>query len=875
LEVFEYDPTSPDSLWDNPLSPINKSMMNTPSSVQELNDFVENPVDKELVIKVTDPFNREFFAEYHGQTESIFQLKFFGNVVEVREDGIRKIMVGDKRGVEFKYSAEFYLVTIYVYRDGDDIGEEAVYGDEMATVNGIASHTFLPTEYGDALFQIIAYGNLSKAIIFNEFFQFNTQLPDITFTTFDDIPLGKDINQVFDGTIMNIDRSASPFGGSVSFVRTFDGVVDRFTLPDTVDSYKLTNPGFYKITVRNSLWAEQTYEMEIIQSESSVLKVYDDIGGTVVQLTASPVPYMLSPGKDYPYITQTQQIKHYIYSIAGNDPTSEKPQVDVPPTNYRQIIGRKVGNYYTKNDYFFIPQNSNVLIWCLAVPIYEGENIVDFASPIYFATTGVRENTPITTTNVGINLWAIVDNPTGTERPLNSNPSERYRLYTPTEVLNSEGASTQTEFPKNGIRIGMKYQTQIPYNPSVTQSAGGANVLYMDYYKDGVYMGRIEGDAQLTLMREDAGSYDFYVYDMVGNNAVFNGSDHYTLINLFSRPFVVINNATPVNGAVYNDSVNFYVTDVPYALDLFPQTYEKYFYISNMTVLLDSVELEKFSIPVADEETGITPMLEEKKHNKNRFTFGQRGKYEVNIKYRIGASVFVQSTYIFQIVPSALPMENFEYTISSNIDISRITRNGYNITNNYDLSVGSKIAFSVADGVGEYAVYGETKADEVNKAVPQSFKVTIDRKYTSSSIRVEGVGSGASTNTPVTVSYYAYYLYMDGLKREVTIVIYMDGVIIKDFPVVIGEETIAALRTQEKDTPNLNYQNTQTVVPLTEEGRYVVAVFDADNDVIYSYAFALVGVESNRGVVVGIILGGVVLIVIFLFIRIRSKMKVK
>jgi hypothetical protein len=368
---------------------------------------------------------------------------------------------------------------------------------------------------------------------------------------------------------------------------------------------------------------------------------------------------------------------------------------------------------------------------------------------------------------------------------------------------------------------------------------------------------------------------------MVGNSAQFgtagNYIDRYTLINL-SKPFVVINNSTPVNGAVYNDLVNFYVTDVQYALELFGQEYyDKYFYISNMTVWLEDTELEKFTIPAIDKETGDRPLLAETKHSSNSFVFSQRGKYTVEIRYRIGQSYFLSAIYTFQIIPSALPMEAFEYTIQTNIEITKIARNGYNITNNYNLTAGSKIAFTVADGVGVYTVQGTTRGDDINRAVPQSFQVSIDRKNISSSIRVEGVGSGAASNTPVTLTYYPYYLFIDGQKREVIIVIYKDGAIVEDYPIVtVNAETVDALRSQQnKDSADLTYQNTLETVPIGDNGQYVIAVFDADDDCIYSYTFAIEGVKSKRGMVVAMFLGGALLIATFVFIRIRSKMKVK
>jgi hypothetical protein len=140
---------------------------------------------------------------------------------------------------------------------------------------------------------------------------------------------------------------------------------------------------------------------------------------------------------------------------------------------------------------------------------------------------------------------------------------------------------------------------------------------------------------------------------------------------------------------------------------------------------------------------------------------------------------------------------------------------------------------------------------------------------------VEGVGVGLATNTPVTINYYPYYLFADGQKRNVTLVIYKDNVVIKDYPILIDEAAITALQTQEREDANISYQNTLVTSLVDENGQYVVVAFDADMDVLYTYTFTIEGVKSSRGTVVAMILGGVLLIMIFVFIRIRSKMRVK
>jgi hypothetical protein len=963
LEVWEILGVSADGRQEASavMSP-NRSDMNLPADIQTLNGFVNSPLDKTLLIKLTDPFERTTYTEYYGQNETVFELKYYGNTVEVRGDGTvgNKIMVGDKRGVEFRYSEEYFKPEIHIYPNGkySNNTEKVIFTDIPPAVNGVMYIQFTPetinpqtgAPIGDALIEIITRGTLevpgtgASAILHHDFFEFNTKLPLLSFATLDnpDSILDPSVKEVFDGTIMYIDKENSPYGGSVSFTRTHNGITDRFTIPSWMDSYTLANPGVYKITVRNSLWAEGTYDMEVVETSTSVLELFDTIGGELVQLSPSSVSYSLNVASIYNAAStnaftpetithldiSTQNVAQYVFSFEkqitdyylaveavesegiagqagieniyndaellktgldfyaieaqGRELVREQPIVEVPPINNRQIIGMKVGSYYTKNNYFYMPPQTRTLVWCLARPIYDANrNIVDFASPIWFVTTGVNESKPLSNT-VGVKLVDI-----GTGVTLNY-AGEQYRLYTPTMMKPSAGAELSTGFPQAGIKVGIQYEGNKQYNPTTGQTANNSNVLRMKYYKDGVYMGDITGTSSLVIMPEDAGRFDFYVYDMVGNFAQFGPDakgqfiDHYTLVNL-SKPFAIINSAIPVSGAVYNDLVSLYITDVQYALELFGQEYyNNYFYISNFTVFLDGVEQTRYSIPAADRETGEVPLLESTKHNTNRFTFTASGRYEINVRYRIGAALFVQNTYTFQIVPSVLPIEQFEYVIVPNIKITKITRNNYNISNNYNLETYSKISFSVNDGVGEYAVFGETVADTINRSVPLNFKVSIDRKNSSSSIWVEGVASGASTSTPVTVNYYPYYLYNDGLQRPVTVIVYNNGLVVADktnnYPVVINDVTINQLRTggqRQGEAESLEYQNTVTTASFSEEGLYVVVAFDADNDVMFTYSFSIASVKSRRGIVVGSILGGVLLIMIFIFIRIRAKMKVK
>jgi hypothetical protein len=165
--------------------------------------------------------------------------------------------------------------------------------------------------------------------------------------------------------------------------------------------------------------------------------------------------------------------------------------------------------------------------------------------------------------------------------------------------------------------------------------------------------------------------------------------------------------------------------------------------------------------------------------------------------------------------------------------------------------------------------------------VEMSFSVSIGKKLSSSSIWVEGVGSGAVSNTAVVLNYYPYYLYDDGLRRPIYIVIIKDNIelteddkVLKGKNLTINETFVNSLRTQEQAVIG-DYKNTLLSIPLEDEGKYIIAAFDADNDIIYTYTFAIEGTKSKSGMVVGMVLGGVMLIMIFVFIRIRSKMKVK
>jgi hypothetical protein len=826
-----------------------------PHADQTLNTFIMEPRYKELIIVVTDPFGREFYTEWHGGRNNIFELLYAGNTV-TRSDGL--VFVGDSRGVSFRYSTDIYEVEIF--RDG----VFTIIEDMMMTGN-LAAYTFRPRSDDTTLYRIVARGQLSGAVLYDKSFQFDTALPEIEFKTTDGDKLDIDSGQLMGTVVLHInDTSELSFGGSVSFIRTQDNVTERTTIPTAVREYPLTKTGNYKVIVRNGLWAEDIYEFELIDLGSAALQIYDD----GVELSPSPEQYTIylnSDGdakldKEGDY-TIAQKINNYIYTTPGDvSPTSfdrNGLKLVVPQSYYRQLVG--VGNELGT---FYIPlaQGSRTLVWRFAVPIYDdkGEKITGVSSPTYFATTGIAErNITGGAQGVGLNFTNTTEIYAG----------ESHRIYLPNNWKSSlSSGMTQTSFPAAGITVSMKpAKPDIFYNGSSEGEKG--NLLFVDYYRNGIYAGQLKGKESITIKPADSGSYEFYVRDLAGNKVDFGGSDHYTLVNV-SAPFVMINGENPISGRVYNNYVNFQINDVPLARQTFGEEYfNENFYIREMSVTLDTEELEDYKIPPDDTIDFAT------RRGYNNFQFSKSGTYEVNISYivepfALGVNNWIlDATYVFQIVSTRSAVEEFNYTIPSGLRITRITRSGYDVTNNYNLLSGSVLTFKAEDGAGLYTVTTETDAGIMSGARTQSFSVYIGRRagLPDSSISTN-VSNGSSTKTAVTVQFNPYQIWANLSSESVTIILYQDGV--ETQRQVIDGAMLAEQKISAADQKILT-------IDATKAGQYVVAAFDTNGNVLFSNSWTIEEAKSNATMTVALIVAGVLAIAAVVFIRLRIKMKVR
>lgn len=781
-------------------------------AITALHDSGLSP-EEDYIIKVTDPFGRQVITEYHnGQQKDSWGFVAYGNTW-TDANGIT--YVGDSRGVEFKFLYSVYYVNVY------DVNGNQVANFFTAIDGNTTTYFFRPNAYNDtAVYRIQAVGKLSGAVLYEKTFAFDTRLPNAEFksgTSTVDVTG----NPTFTGTVnMHVIKDQDfDFEFTVSYARTYQGVTERITLrPTNAEFVQFDQPGQYVVTIRSQIWAVRTYEFTIANINSALVTVEDD--GVVIQ--ASPIMLL--------YTDSDTGIKEYInnYMFTNNgkvgDNFAENGLVIIPSSNSnRVLLGRNDKAYYD------IDHEHNALIWCLAIPALVSETSPEeiYTSKYFFATTGI---TPDYFSAQGVNL-SINDNPV----------LRNYETYRIEQKLTAAGL-TVTLIPGNTLD---EHNGWVPYN----QFPG--NIITVDCLRNGTLIRNFGVGEELTIKGADAGYYEFIVHDMVGNRLKFGGTaDRYIILNL-SQPMVLINNDLPVTDLIYNDTVEFRISNL--ADDLLrthytEEVFDQYFYITDFVVERDEQELTEYTLH------DVTT-----KSNARTYVWTTKGKYNVNLTYIIGDHMEVKGQYKFEIVPSGLPLLTQSISVYQDIQVSSVRRNGYLVTGYENLVTGDTLSFHADRNPGRYEItllvdYG------LNGKKTKVINFNIGYKSALSTYFRLSTTSGGQTQGAVSLFYYSRFLYQ--ARGEITIYLYKDGSL--SDTVAINSATIQNVTEGEMQS-----------ITVSDAGVYSVVAVDADGDVVYNDVWVITKAASPLAAIITAIVAGIFGVGLLIFLRMRRRMSVK
>jgi hypothetical protein len=781
----------------------------------EINNLLVGAVNKELVIRLTDPFGRASVCEYHGQKNATIGFVYSGITKVI--DGIT--YAGDSRGVVFNYAHSVYSISVY--------RNEALISMNETTAGEISTINFKPITDDITYYRVIGTGFMSGEVLYEREFAFDTRLPEVFFETVEGSPIKLE-GLPFTGAVsIRVVSSADlQFGGDVTYIRTEGTSTERGVVPLGLTAYKFDKIGNYKILVTNAVWAQETYEFEIADMDSSLIRVFDDNGKLDKDGKLGRVERKAS---SVPYVYKGNNIANYFFTLnaeSQGDITKVKDnflEIVASSSTFRALVGDsdKDGKYLP-NTFHDISEDGKTLIWCYAIPDRNSAgDVISIRSPIYFATTGVNIN------NIRVNeVWLNVL----------KNSLKTYEVYASLKDYNNE-LSLKMEFPSASTANGATPYNQVP-----------GNTFYMDYYRNGVYIGKLEyGEEPLVLTPVDYGVYDFYIYDLVGNQLKLEGDIGYYTIENVSSPPVLINNEIPISGIIYNDQANFKVEDIFYGPQKFGADYDKYFFISSMTTELNTDVLSDYTFTANE------------KHRKNSYTFTTPGIYDIKITYRTGETTYIDGEYRFQIVPSSTMLEEFHLQLASNIHVSSITKNGYIVTSTFDVA-SSGIWFKNSDGTGTYVVTIKIDADNINRLRTKTFEFYIGNRLNTN---IASINTKSGSGTDGAVSFQFKPLLISYYYGDAVAIVYKDNVELDRKE--INATTLAGFT-------NVNQFQT---VNTSEIGHYYAVVLDSTGDPIYSDSWTITSKPNNMATTVSIVLGVVGIIGGFLFFKTRKNMKVK
>lgn len=813
----------------------------------------EIPVDNissDYIITVTDPFGRVSITEYHQQKQSTLKFNVYGNTIN--KNGV--IYAGDERGIEFSYAIDAYSVFIYDYGTG-----ELLNNLQSFISNNMRNHKFVPTKNATTIeqYRIVATGLASGATLFEQIFIFDTRLPDIHWKNASDQTLNEVEGQTFVSDVcldLSENLVKTDFPVTISYKRVHNNKVEYMTLvtlnPGTTDySYTFKKPGKYEVTLRNTVWAEETITFEIDQIDNNLVLVYDN----GVQIQASP--------SNYKYFLTTDEfieIPRYVFTRKNSEPITDYQvhnlHIDPNQTN-RVLAGIDEGK-----DYYYYDNKNNTLVWRLAFLIgvdSKGKPVYD--NPIYFATTAVASG-ELDSSIISLKLNGIPNAPASNKELIIAPSQTTYHIVT-NDFMKTHDDKLEVRL-HYGVKREPGKEDVLPYNRVE------GNVILVDCYFNGTLVKTLVGDGEnevFTINRYDAGYYEFVVHDLVGNYLYFGSSDNvndisyrqtrYMLV-VRTNPMVTINGKQPFNGMIYNDQVELKL--VNYGNEFLAKLHAD-------DLATDKLFFNKrFCVSKIEETYNGETTIINVDGNQSSFYWSNPGTYRIRLTYRIddqNTNEDLVAEYAFQIVPSYTTRELFKMELYPDVEIESITRNGYRVNDFNKIIVDDKIEFDANSNPGTYVVTLKTFDSILQDYVLHEVRFNIQKKANSAkNYFVLSTGAGSETAGTVTLYYNPYWLFQT--HGKITITLYKDA---NEQQSVVVDNSIL----------NTTDYNPQVLFNVSDVGLYKVVARDSDNDPIYIQSWKVIKQESSFGYIILAVVLGLVGVAIIMIVRMRNKMNTK
>lgn len=376
-----------------------------------------------------------------------------------------------------------------------------------------------------------------------------------------------------------------------------------------------------------------------------------------------------------------------------------------------------------------------------------------------------------------------------------------------------------------------------------------SNFIYLDLYYNGEYVGTYD-NGQITLTQ--SGTYSIRIHNFVGQEHMFNVVyNSFTLTVLYDIIYLV-NGKTPVQNAVYNDTVTLNLHDVA-------------FYTMN------TLRYTVYKNNVAVDNTHFT-------FANNIFTFTEAGVYRIALSVRLRGE---QNKYIygeanFTILNSLEAKTAYEVTKISGYKIISVLKQGdaqlnddgsvatdengniiydqENITASLlkdgETSLYSALFAKDTTGIGRYTITIQTEAKNMTPSQSYTFRVWINDE---SPILTPSRDFGSSSTAAVTINFNKALIYQQ----------------IGTCSIVVNGQEFAKITKDDA-----NNTDPQTIT-LTDPNDYYVQVYSESGFLVMSQRITIT-TPLNTASIILIVVGSLVVIgVVLTFILLRTRMRVK
>lgn len=851
--------------WDKPNPDVANDTFNTERDYETL----PGHANTSIVIGITDDFGREVITENHGSDGMRHEHYMYGTPRILQ--GVR--YVGHENGVFFDWNSTTFRLKINglnIEKATDN--ELKAYNIERVDVGGgrmnawVRPRTNLPN--GDTgTWQAIYEFKVTevKAEVID--WKFYHVLPDLQFKTINGQSIEKLLaeDKAIEGLVeVSLERRGFLFGSNITY-RVNGNVtsVNRFAT-----RFILERVGTYEVTITNDVSAAKTYKLTISEVDNVSYKV--KYNGK--DLLASPVPFQYNIG-DGVVINgvpvTSRNIDVYWISGSGQGFNTSDIVVDCLTSNptYLKSNGgnlRVVPSLNNEAQLYRVrtEQTSNMT----------GTNQSGVWWEIYYLQhkkNGARVYFAIACTNVSVNEaftpYILSTQSTSDDVTENFNVGDKGELYFYYRTMNNDGIE---------LNLSKQGTTLAGNNPSAT------NVYYMDYYQNGVYGGRVYYGEPLRIQPQDYGVITVEVYDWAGNKRIFtsgaNKLGYFTVYN-FARPPLLINGQTAISEMTYQDSLD--ITCITNFEPLHGTTLgSNANYVSRMEVKRDGevVDDVKF-VPDSNTEYAFT------------LSYSETGRYEIYTEYvttsnQSARGAVVSSTYVVYLVNQTQYMQSYSWSGASNIRLTKVTYGSgrIDVTRQFGSGPMSTFFLSHIHGSGYYDLTFSVDATNLRDAwTTKPVRVYVARLELDNATMVKSasVSWGGTKKGSNIIRFRPSTMIALANNNTADMKVYRDGKQVVHYSIGTrlfqnGKEIGGVDENgNEPEDPYSVYNEYE--YKCGGAGNYQVVVTASNGTVVMSDGFTLEEADNETMGFVGIgfLVGGLVLVL--LFARLRSGMRVK